>query len=175
MDIILKSQEIARIIDKCALWISGLDCPKSQIALIGIRSRGVFLAQRLAEKLNETSKSQILLGTLDITLYRDDLHDPRGNQQPLVRSSDINFDITGKTVILIDDVLYTGRTIRAAMDALIEFGRPRCIKLAVLVDRKGRELPIQPDFVGHHVKVPHDLVVNVSFTESDDIDQVSIE
>lgn len=175
MDIILKSQEITQIVKKCADWISQLPSSAPEIGIIGLRSRGVFLAQRIAEQLESSSGQQIPFGVLDVTLYRDDLDDPRSQQQPIVRSSEIDFDITGKTIILVDDVLYTGRTIRAAMDALMEFGRPKAIKLAVLVDRGGRELPIQPDFIGHSIQIADDMIVNVSFTESDDIDQVVVE
>ena len=125
--------------------------------------------------LNKKFSKPIPAGTIDITLYRDDLDDPRGNQQPQVRSTEIDFDITGKKIILLDDVLYTGRTVRAAMDVLIEFGRPCLIKLAVLIDRGGRELPIQADFVGQKIEITGTNKVNVNFTELDDVDQVSID
>jgi pyrimidine operon attenuation protein/uracil phosphoribosyltransferase len=175
MDIVLKSKDITQIVEKCAKWISDFPASDAPIAIIGIRSRGVFLAGRIAKVLEKKTAHEIPCGTLDITLYRDDLNDPHSTQQPQVRSTEIDFDITGKTIILVDDVLQTGRTIRAAMDAIMEFGRPQAIKLAVLIDRKGRELPIQPDFVGHHVEVSPKHKISVSFKESDDIDQVVIE
>lgn len=174
MDIILKSREISEIVDRCSRWIADIDDSGGDLAIIGIRSKGVYLAERVAERLGKDGK-EVFLGTLDITLYRDDLDNPDSSQQPEVRSSDISFDVDGMSVILIDDVLNTGRTVRAAMDALMEFGRPKSIKLAVLVDRGGRELPIQPDFVGHKVDIDKKMAVTVSFKEYDDIDQVAIE
>lgn len=175
MDIVLKSKDITQIVEKCAQWISDFPASNAPIAIIGIRSRGVFLAGRIAQILKKKMGQEIPYGTLDITLYRDDLNDPHSSQQPQVRSTEINFDVTGKLIILVDDVLHTGRTIRAALDAIMEFGRPQAIRLAVLIDRKGRELPIQPDFIGQHVDVSSKHNIKVSFKESDDIDQVVIE
>ena len=175
MDVFLKSNEIDKIIDSCVGWICENFSKDDDIAIVGIRSRGVILAERVLKILNKKFDKSIPTGTIDITLYRDDLDDPRGDQQPQVRSTEIDFDITGKKIILLDDVLYTGRTVRAAMDVLIEFGRPTVIKLAVLIDRGGRELPIQADFVGQKIEITGPNKVNVNFVESDDIDQVSIE
>ena len=126
--------------------------PKIELAVIGIRSRGEILAQRLAEKLSKKLNKKIPCGALDITLYRDDINSPRGGGGLQVRTTDIGFDISDKLIILFDDVLYTGRSTRAALDALIDLGRPKAIRLAVLVERAGREFPIQADY--HRVTKP---------------------
>ncbi len=147
----------------------------TDIAAIGIRSRGEILAQRLARSLSAKLGAQVPCGTLDITLYRDDINDPRGNTQPTVRSTEIGFDINEKIIILVDDVLYTGRSARAALDALIDLGRPKAIRLAVLVDRGHHELPIQADFAGCAVDIPGEQTVEVRLTETDGIDQVIVE
>lgn len=143
--------------------------PKS-LALIGIYQRGVPLAQRLRHELERKRQLSLAFGTLDITLYRDDL-DTVGHM-PIVKSTEISFDITGKDIILVDDVLFTGRTIRAALDALVDFGRPRSIQLAVLVDRGHRELPIQADYVGKKIFTKRNQVVKVKLVETDGIDEV---
>jgi pyrimidine operon attenuation protein/uracil phosphoribosyltransferase len=147
----------------------------ADIAVIGIRSRGEVLAKRLAEKLSQQKGGDIPFGTLDITLYRDDINSPKGNAQPVVRTTEIGFDIDGKIIILADDVLYTGRSTRAAMDALIDLGRPKKIRLAVLVDRQGREFPIQADYAGYKTDVPEDKSIQVNFIESDGRDSVFVE
>jgi pyrimidine operon attenuation protein / uracil phosphoribosyltransferase len=142
------------------------------IVLIGVRQRGVPLARRLQAYLNEIEGSEIPLGILDITLYRDDLS---GRQdQPLVHTTEVSFDLTEKHVVLVDDVLYTGRTIRAAMDALIDLGRPATIQLAVLIDRGHRELPIRADYVGKNVPTSRSELVEVKVQEIDQTDQVDI-
>ena len=146
-----------------------------EIAVIGIRSRGEILAQRLANRLSAQTGKTIACGTLDITLYRDDLNDPHGDEQPTVRSTEIPFDISEKIIILVDDVLYTGRSIRAAMDALIDFGRPKAIRLAVLIDRGNRELPIQADYSTCKVDLEPSKSVNVNLVETDETDQVVVE
>jgi pyrimidine operon attenuation protein/uracil phosphoribosyltransferase len=172
---ILNSEQIKQILDELASRIisenpSGLD-----IAVIGIRSRGEILAQRLAEILSQKLDKQILCGTLDITLYRDDINCPHGNSQPQVRTTEIGFDIDDKIIVLVDDVLYTGRSIRAALDALIDLGRPRAIRLAVLIDKAGRELPIQPDYAGYKTDVEKADRVLVNLVESDGADRVFID
>lgn len=129
------------------------------IALVGIRSRGVPLADLLARKIEKVQGKPIDVGSLDINLYRDDLSEV--GEQPVVRPTELPFSITGKGIILVDDVLYTGRTIRAAMDALIDFGRPKFIKLAVLVDRGWREFPIQPDYVGKAIRTTSNQNIKV--------------
>jgi len=129
------------------------------VVLVGIRTRGVPLADYLAKKIEKIQGKPIDVGALDINLYRDDLSEV--SEQPVVRSTELPFSITGKGIILVDDVLYTGRTIRAAMDALIDFGRPRFIKLAVVVDRGWREFPIQPDYVGKGIKTTQNQNIKV--------------
>jgi len=142
------------------------------LAFVGLRTRGVTLAQRLQAKIAAIDGAQLAVGTLDITLYRDDL-DMRG--APVIRGTDISFSIKGKTVVLVDDVLYTGRTIRAALDALIDLGRPGSIQLAILVDRGHRELPIRPDFVGKNLPTSRRESVAVRLKEHDGEDRVVIE
>jgi pyrimidine operon attenuation protein/uracil phosphoribosyltransferase len=142
-----------------------------EIAFVGLRTRGVTLAQRLAEKIARIDGSSVPVGTLDITLYRDDL-DLRGT--PVIRGTEIPFSIKGKTVVLVDDVLFTGRTIRAALDALIDLGRPRMIQLATLIDRGHRELPIRPDYVGKNLPTSRKESVAVRMKEHDGEDRVVI-
>ena len=142
------------------------------LAFVGLRTRGVTLAQRLAVKLATIDGTTVPVGTLDITLYRDDL-DMRG--APVIRGTDIPFSIKNKTVVLVDDVLYTGRTVRAALDALIDLGRPRMIQLAILIDRGHRELPIRPDFIGKNLPTSHRESVAVRLREHDGEDRVVIE
>lgn len=148
---------------------------KIEIVVIGLRSRGEIIAQRLSRSLSEKLSKTIPCGTLDITLYRDDINDPHGVGQPTVRSTEIPFDISEKIVILVDDVLYTGRSIRAAMDALIDLGRPKAIRLAVLVDRGHRELPIQADYHAVKIDIPPNKSVEVSLVETDGKDQVIVQ
>ena len=140
------------------------------LVLLGIRTRGITLAARLCEKIKSIEGNELPVGSLDITHYRDDLKDM---QEKLEHSrTDISFDITGKKVILVDDVLYTGRTVRAAMDAIVDIGRPLSIQLAVLVDRGHRELPIRADYVGKNVPTSHSELVIVNVRESDEKDGV---
>ena len=142
------------------------------VALIGIRTRGVPLAEWLAQKVKTIQNRPIEVGSLDINLYRDDLSEV--SEQPVVRRTELPFSITGKGVVLVDDVLYTGRTIRAAMDALIDYGRPRFIKLMVMIDRGWRELPIQPDYVGKVVKTTADENVKVMLKAIDGANKVTL-
>jgi len=140
------------------------------VVLVGIRTRGEYLAHRVAKKLEEIENMKVQVGVLDITLYRDDL---RGRlDQPQLKSSEILFDIRGKVIVLIDDVLFTGRTIRSALNALMDLGRPAMIQLLVLVDRGHRELPIKADFVGKNVPTAHGQEVKVEMTEEDEEDAV---
>jgi pyrimidine operon attenuation protein / uracil phosphoribosyltransferase len=143
------------------------------LALVGIQRRGVPLAHRIAAAIAEHEGAHLPVGALDITFYRDDLS--LVAQQPLVKGTDLPFDLNGATVVLVDDVLYTGRTIRAAMDALIDFGRPQAIRLAVLIDRGHRELPIRADHVGKNVPTSREEIVRVHLTEIDGEDGVDIE
>jgi len=144
----------------------------ADLAFVGLRTRGVTLAHRLAAKIAAIDGVTLPVGTLDITLYRDDL-DMRG--APVVRGTDIPFSIKGKTVVLVDDVLFTGRTIRAALDALIDLGRPKAIQLATLIDRGHRELPIRPDYIGKNLPTSRRESVAVRLTEHDGEDRVVIE
>jgi pyrimidine operon attenuation protein/uracil phosphoribosyltransferase len=144
----------------------------SDVALIGIQRRGVPLARRLADKIREFEEQDVQVGILDITLYRDDLSTL--SEQPIVNGTDISFDITGKIVVMVDDVLYTGRTARAAMDALIDVGRPTSIQFAVLVDRGHRELPIRADYVGKNVPTSRNEIVHVHVSEIDGDNRVII-
>ena len=143
------------------------------LLLIGIQRRGVPLAQRIAASILEHESVEVPVGALDITFYRDDLS--MVAQQPVVKGTELPVGIDGKTIILVDDVLYTGRTIRAAMDALVDFGRPQAIRLAVLVDRGHRELPIRADHVGKNVPTSREELVKVRLEETDGTDEVEIE
>lgn len=142
------------------------------LVLVGIRTGGVYLAHRLAEKINEIEKVRVPTGELDITLYRDDLTTKKN--PPVLKRTALPGDITDKVIILVDDVLFTGRTIRAAMDGLIDFGRPRVIELAVLIDRGHRELPIRADYVGKNLPTSRDERVRVFFEEEGEEDRVII-
>ena len=144
----------------------------ADLCLIGIRNRGAYLAKRLSECIERIDQEKIPVGILDITLYRDDL--TLIAEQPVVHKTEIDFDITDKIVVLVDDVLYTGRTIRAALDALIDFGRPKSIQLAVLVDRGHRELPIRADFVGKNIPTAKNETVEVRLVETEGVDEVAI-
>jgi len=144
----------------------------AKICLVGIRSRGVPLAQRLSEYLRLIEGQEIPVGMLDITLYRDDLSTIA--HQPVIKGSELNFDIEDAVIVLVDDVLFTGRTVRAAIDALMDFGRPRQIQLAVLIDRGHRELPIKADYVGKNVPTSKEEIIKVEFEETDVSDRVCI-
>jgi pyrimidine operon attenuation protein/uracil phosphoribosyltransferase len=146
-----------------------------QLALVGIRTRGVPIARRLARAIKEINGHEIPTGVLDITLYRDDLMRHAVGPQPLIRRTEIPFSIDDKRILLVDDVLYTGRTIRAALDALIDFGRPKAIQLVVLVDRGHRELPIKADYVGKNLPTSLSQSVQVRLTEIDGRDEVEIQ
>jgi pyrimidine operon attenuation protein / uracil phosphoribosyltransferase len=146
------------------------------VALVGIHTRGVPLAQRLRRLVSERSGEEVELGTVDITFYRDDVQ-VRGGEaplhaQPVVRATQLDFPLEGKTCILVDDVLYTGRTIRAAVDALFDYGRPARVQLAVLVDRGHRELPIRPDYVGKNLPTSREERIQVQLLEVDEVDRV---
>lgn len=142
------------------------------IVLIGIQRRGVPLARRIAQKIKEVEGKEVQVGILDITLYRDDLS--LLNEHPVINGTEIDFQLVGKVVILVDDVLYTGRTVRAAIDAIMDIGRPKMIQLAILVDRGHRELPIRADYVGKNVPTSKSEVINVKVTEIDHVNSVTI-
>ena len=175
MKAILDSKQIEQILQDLASRIISDTPSELDIAVIGIRSRGEILAQRLSGLLSKKLHKDVPCGTLDITLYRDDLNSPQGNAQSQVRTTEIGFSIDDKIIVLVDDVLFTGRSTRAAMDALIDLGRPKSIKLAVLVDRVGRELPIQADYAGYKADVAPGKLVQVNLIESDGKNEVVIE
>jgi len=164
-------RSLARIAHEVLERNRGLD----DLALVGIRARGVPLAARIASALHELSGVHVPTGALDITLYRDDLMRHQVGPQPVIRRTEIPFSIDDRRILLVDDVLYTGRTIRAALDALIDFGRPKAIQLVVLVDRGHRELPIRPDYVGKNIPTSPQQSVNVKLMEIDGLDQVELE
>ena len=170
---IMTADEIRRAAIRISHEIVEKQAGTAGLALVGIQRRGVPLAQRIAAAIAEHEGVTVPVGALDITFYRDDLS--LVAQQPVVKGTDLPFDLNGSTVVLVDDVLYTGRTIRAAMDALVDFGRPQAIRLAVLVDRGHRELPIRADHVGKNVPTSREEVVKVSLAEIDDDDGVHIE
>ena len=169
---IVDADGLRRIVTRIAHEIVEKNKGVDELVLIGIRRRGVPIASRLAQRIVEFEGKNPSQGSLDITLYRDDLSTV--SHQPVVGSTDIPVDINGKVVVLVDDVLYTGRTIRAAMDALIDFGRPRSIQLAVVIDRGHRELPIRADYVGKNVPTSRKEVIGVKLAEIDGVDAVVI-
>jgi len=175
MSVVLNSEEVQQVLSKMSEQIRVSASEGENIAFIGIRSRGEILAERLSEMLSELLGIEVPCGTLDITLYRDDLNSPSGDWQPVVRTTEIGFNIDEKLIILVDDVLHTGRSTRAALDALIDLGRPKSIRLAVLVDRQGREFPIQADYFGVKSDVEPGKSVKVNLVESDGKDEVVIE
>ncbi|MBN1553079.1 bifunctional pyr operon transcriptional regulator/uracil phosphoribosyltransferase PyrR [bacterium] len=160
---IMSTEEIESFIKSFAQDICHQYSDLENIAIVGIQTGGAHLARRLADAIKTLTNHEINLGILDITLYRDDL--ALDKEQPLVKQTDLPFKISGKILILFDDVLYTGRTVRAALDAIIDFGRPKAIRLAVLIDRGLREFPIRPDYIGRYVKTEPDQKVHVCLTE----------
>ncbi len=172
MSIVMDADRIGRTLTRIAHEIVERNKGLEGVALVGIRSRGVHIARRLAAALKEITGDDVPTGALDITLYRDDLMRSAVGPQPLVRSTEIPFSIDNHKILLVDDVLYTGRTIRAALDALIDFGRPRAIQLICLVDRGHRELPIKADYVGKNLPTSPDESVQVRLQECDGIDEV---
>jgi pyrimidine operon attenuation protein/uracil phosphoribosyltransferase len=172
--LVLDEQAIRRALTRISHQIIEKNKGIENCVLVGIRTRGIYLARRLAERIREIEGSPISVGELDITLYRDDLTKKTVDQEPLVKGSDIPVEITDKIIILVDDVLYTGRTVRAGMDALMDLGRPSSIQLAVLVDRGHRELPIRADYVGKNIPTSGSEKIVVELVELDKIDQVSI-
>ncbi|WP_370221630.1 bifunctional pyr operon transcriptional regulator/uracil phosphoribosyltransferase PyrR [Cytobacillus sp.] len=172
--IVLDDQAIRRALTRIAHEIIEKNKGIENCILIGIRTRGIYLANRLAERIEQIEGAKIDVGELDITLYRDDLTKKTENQEPLVKGSDVPKDINEQKVILVDDVLYTGRTVRAALDALIDIGLPSKIQLAVLVDRGHRELPIRADYVGKNIPTSSSEKIVVELKEVDESDQVSI-
>lgn len=169
--IVMNAVEMRRALVRIAHEIMERNRGAERLMLIGIRNRGVPLARRLAAIIRDLEGVEVPLGELDITLYRDDLH---SRDLPIVRRTDIPGSVAGKRVVLVDDVLFTGRTVRAALDAVIDFGRPDSIQLAVLIDRGHRELPIRADYVGKNLPTARDEDVQVRLEESDERDEVAI-
>lgn len=171
-NVIMDSEAIRRALVRIAHEIIEKNKGVEDVVIVGIRTRGVPLAQRVAAEINAIENCEMTVGMLDITLYRDDLSTLGYN--PVVHGTDINFDLSGKHVVLVDDVLYTGRTIRAALDAVIDMGRPKTIQLAVLVDRGHKELPIRADYVGKNVPTSQKETIEVVLNEIDGTDEVYI-
>ena len=174
MPVVLDADRISRSLARIAHEILERNHAVDELALVGIRTRGVPLARRLARAIRDINRQEVPTGALDITLYRDDLMRTAVGAQPVIRKTEIPFSIDDKRILLVDDVLYTGRTTRAALDALIEFGRPKAIQLVVLVDRGHRELPIKADYVGKNIPTSLSQSVQVHLTEIDGRDEVEI-
>jgi pyrimidine operon attenuation protein / uracil phosphoribosyltransferase len=174
--VVVDGDALARTLSRIAHEIIERNDELDDVALVGIHTRGVPIAQRLRRLIAERSGEEVALGAVDITFYRDDVH-VRGGEaplhaQPVVRSTALDFPLEGRTCILVDDVLYTGRTIRAAVEALFDYGRPARVQLAVLVDRGHRELPIRPDYVGKNLPTSREERVQVQLLEVDEVDRV---
>jgi pyrimidine operon attenuation protein / uracil phosphoribosyltransferase len=174
--VVLDADELSRTLARIAHEIVERNPDLERVALVGIHTRGVSLAQRLRRLIEEFSGVEVALGTVDITFYRDDVQ-VRGGEaplhpQPLVRATRLDFPLEGRTCVLVDDVLYTGRTIRAAIEALFDFGRPERVQLAVVADRGHRELPIRPDYVGKNLPTARGERVQVELVEVDEVDRV---
>jgi len=170
---IMTADEIRRALVRISHEVVEKHGGTTGLALVGIQRRGVPLADRLALDIAEHEGVSVLVGALDITFYRDDLS--LVAHQPIVKGTDLPFDLNGLTLVIVDDVLYTGRTVRAAMDALMDFGRPRAIRLAVLIDRGHRELPVRADHVGKNVPTAHEEIIHVRLIEVDGEDSVEID
>jgi len=173
--ILMDSERISRSLTRIAHEIVERNRGVGDLALVGVRTRGVPIARRLAASLREITGVEVATGALDITLYRDDLMKTAVGPQPIVRRTEIPFSIDGRHIVLVDDVLYTGRTIRSALDALIDFGRPKTIQLVVLVDRGHRELPIKADYVGKNVPTSRRETIHVRLAEIDGRDEVTLD
>ncbi len=170
--LILDEKAIQRATTRIANEIIERNKGTKDLVLIGIKTRGIPFAEKLGRKIYEIEGVEVPVVSLDITLYRDDLTEV--SQQPVVKDNTINIDINAKNVVLVDDVIFTGRTVRAALDALVDKGRPKKVQLAVLIDRGHRELPIRPDYVGKNVPTSRDEIVSVQFSEIDNANKVVI-
>jgi pyrimidine operon attenuation protein/uracil phosphoribosyltransferase len=172
--VVLERGDLQRTLRRISHEIAEKNPVAENLAIVGIHTRGAILARRLHRALAELTASEVPIGDLDISFYRDDVGAKSPAAQPVVHSSHIDFDIGGKTVVLVDDVLFTGRTVRAAIDALFDYGRPQRVQLAVLCDRGHRELPIRPDYVGKNLPTAREERVNVRLEELDEVDEVTI-
>ena len=169
---VLDADQIRRSVTRIAHEILEKNGGASHIAVVGIRTRGEFLAQRIVSQVQGIESREIPMGVVDITLYRDDISNSA--EQPLVRGTDLPFNVDKVSIVLVDDVLFTGRTVRAALDAIVDFGRPRSVQLAVLCDRGHRELPIRADYVGKSIPTARHEIVQVHMTERDEEDAVYV-
>lgn len=175
MPVVMDGDRVSRALIRIAHEIVERNRGVANLALVGVRTRGVPIAARLASNVEQITGDVVPTGALDITLYRDDLMRHPVGPQPVVRRTEIAFSIDDKKILLVDDVLYTGRTVRAALDALVDFGRPKAIQLVVLVDRGHRELPIKADYVGKNIPTSRDESVQVRLQEIDGLDEVVVE
>jgi pyrimidine operon attenuation protein/uracil phosphoribosyltransferase len=172
--VVLDRDDLRRAVARISHEIVEKNPAAQGLALVGIHTRGAALASRVHALVGELRGSEVPLGDLDISFYRDDIEAREPGAQPVVHASHLDFELEGRTVVLVDDVLYTGRTVRAAIDALFDYGRPARVQLAVLVDRGHRELPIRPDYIGKNLPTSRDERVNVRVEEIDSVDEVTI-
>ena len=172
--VVLEHDDLARTLRRIAHEVAEKNPESEALAIVGIHTRGALLARRLHVLLGELTGARLPIGDLDISFYRDDVGAKTPATQPVVHSSHIDFDMGGRTVVLVDDVLFTGRTVRAAIDALFDYGRPQRVQLAVLCDRGHRELPFRPDYVGKSLLTALEERVNVRLEESDGVDEMTI-
>lgn len=172
--VVLEHDDLRRTLRRIAHEIAEKNPEPAGLAVVGIHTRGAILARRLHVFLAELTGAELPIGDIDISFYRDDLGAHSPASQPVVHASHIDFDLSERTVVLVDDVLFTGRTVRAAIDALFDYGRPRRVQLAVLCDRGHRELPIRPDYVGKNLPTSREERVNVRLEEIDEVDRVTI-
>jgi pyrimidine operon attenuation protein / uracil phosphoribosyltransferase len=172
--VVLERDDLRRTLKRIAHEIAEKNPGSGELALVGIHTRGAALAGRLHAMVGELTGADVPLGDIDISFYRDDLADRAPDAQPVVHASHLDFDLSGRTVVLVDDVLFTGRTVRAAIEAIFDYGRPARVQLAVLCDRGHRELPIRPDYVGKNLPTALAERVNVQLEETDGFDEVTI-
>ena len=172
--VVLQRDDLRRTLQRIAHEIAEKNPDPAGLALVGIHTRGAILARRLHTLLGELTAVELPIGDVDISFYRDDVGAQAPASQPVVHASHFDFDLTGRTVVLVDDVLFTGRTVRAAIEAIFDYGRPHRVQLAVLCDRGHRELPFRPDYVGKNLPTAREERVNVRLEESDEVDEVTI-
>jgi pyrimidine operon attenuation protein / uracil phosphoribosyltransferase len=172
--VVLERDDLRRSLQRIAHEIAEKNPDPEGLAIVGIHTRGALLARRLHTLLGELTAAELPIGDVDISFYRDDVGAKAPASQPVVHASHIDFDLTGRTVVLVDDVLFTGRTVRAAIEAVFDYGRPRRVQLAVLCDRGHRELPFRPDYVGKNLPTAREERVNVRLEEADGVDEVTI-
>jgi pyrimidine operon attenuation protein / uracil phosphoribosyltransferase len=172
--VVLERDDLRRTLRRIAHEIAEGNPEPERLAIVGIHTRGAIIARRLHALIGELTEAEVPIGDLDISFYRDDVGAKVPTAQPVVHASHIDFDLAGRTIVLVDDVLFTGRTVRAGIEALFDYGRPQRVQLAVLCDRGHRELPIRPDYVGKNLPTARAERVNVRLEETDDVDEVTI-